>query len=333
MIVFRSLIAFSVLSSLPALAVAAQAENSFRGKIVFFGSQEGESNLIQTMNPDGSDLRTVAKLDGAVTSGRVSPDGLRLAFGFQAKGSKGPGIWVLEPNGQRRKVANLGFVTAWPPDGKRITYYWGGQRGDWENFSVDVTTGEVRRLPAPRGDVVEDWSPNGRLFAVVAGNATQTFEHATKGTYPLRQIYLIAVDGTQKRLLTSDSMHDAIWPRFSPDGARIAYYWREYPGRSQAPLEFLVVRNADSQAPKTMLSFATLSDKDVSVRPFGFPAWSPDGRTLVWAADRRRRDRRDLAPGQRIEYELVFVSTDMGQIRRHPLTQKGVTRWGTIDWR
>lgn len=333
MSLFRPVLALILLVALQQLAPAAGPDNRFGGKIVFFGSQERDASLIQKMNPDGSDLQTVLKLEGAVTSGRVAPDGQRLAFGFQPKGSKEPQIWVLEQNGLRRKIADRGFVTAWSPDGKRIAYYWGGQRGDWESLSVEVATGEIRRWAVPKGDVVEDWSPDGRLLAVVAGNVTQTFEHATKGTYPLRQIYLIGIDGTQRRLLTPESMHDAIWPSFSPDGARVAHYRRDYPSRSQSPIESLVTRNPDGKDPKILLSFATLSDERVSVRPLGFPAWSPDGRSLVWLADRRRRDRRDLAPGRRLEFELVFVSTVNGAVRRHPLEQTGITFWGTIDWR
>jgi hypothetical protein len=89
----------------------------------------------------------------------------------------------------------------------------------------------------------------------------------------------------------------------------------------------------DGSDAKTILSFAKLSDEQISVRPNGFPAWSPDGRSVAWLADRRRRDRRNLAPGVRIEWELIFVSEEGGAVRRLPLKQEGINSWGQIDWR
>jgi Tol biopolymer transport system component len=331
--ILRPLVALIFLVILRQFAAAAPPETPFSGRIVFFGSEQGDSSLIQTMSPDGADLQTVLKLDGGVTSGRVAPGGQRLAFGFQPKGANAPQVWVLGENGLRNKVADRGFVTAWSPDAKKVTYHWRRQQGDWESFSVEVATGEMQRLPVPKGDIVQDWSPDGRQLAVIAGNPTRTFQHDTKGVYPLRQIYLVDLDGTRRRLLTPDSMQDAIWPRFSPDAMRIAHYQRKYPGRSQSPIESLVVQKPDGNDLKILLTFAKLSDEQISVRPLGFPAWSPDGRSLVWLADRRRRDRRDLAPGHRIEFELVFVRVDNGEVREHPFKQTGIKRWGEIDWR
>jgi Tol biopolymer transport system component len=328
----HALIALTVLLQVASAPhVAQQGEKPLQGKIFFFGPSNGQ--LIQKMNPDGTQLETLLRLDGSVHSGRVSPDGRRLAFGFQPRGSSQFEVWILEPGGVPRKLADRGSVTAWSPDGTKIACYSGSERGDWECFTIDAATGGVRPLLIPKGDVVEDWSPDGETLCVVAGNLQRTFEHATKGKYPLRQVYLMKLDGTQQRLLTPETSFDTIWPRFSPDSTRIAHYRREYPNRVGSPIESLVTRKPDGSGAKTIFSFTKLSDDQVSVRPLGSPAWSPDGRSLVWVADRRRRDRRRLSSGKWIEFELVFVLVGDGSIRRLPLEPNGISGWGTIDWR
>jgi len=100
----------------------------------------------------------------------------------------------------------------------------------------------MRPLPIPKTDVVEDWSPDGRFLSVMAGNVEKTFKHSTKGTYPLRQIYRMKIDGSERQMLTPESSDDSIWSRFSPDGTRLTHYRREYPNDRQSPFESLVRR-------------------------------------------------------------------------------------------
>jgi Tol biopolymer transport system component len=331
MVTLRALFALTalVLSDI-ALGADAQKDNPFRGKIVL-SSRLDAALLLQTMNPDGTGLQTVMKLEKSSSIGPISPDGRNLTD-YRNQGPTHREIWLLGLNGERRKLADKGFLAAWSPDGRKIACY-GGGRGDWENFTIDVATNEIRPLPIPKGDSVQDWSPDGHTLSVIAGNADKWFQHSTKGKYALRQIYLMNLDGTGRRMLTPESGYDSIWPRFSPDGKRVAHYRREYPNNTQSPIETLVLRKPDGADPKILLSFAKLSDAQISIRPFSTPIWSPDGRSLAWIADRRRRDPSDLFPGTRIQYELVFVSAENGAVKQSLLDQKGVRSWGMIDWR
>jgi Tol biopolymer transport system component len=177
----HAIVLLAVLTRVEAASSAdSPAEARFREKIVFFGSADGASSLIQTMNPDGTGLRSVLKLQGAISSGRVSPDGRSAAFSLQANGAKHPAVWILEPNGERRQIADKGLVTAWSPDGKSLACY-RSERGEWESFLVEISTRMSRQLPSPKGDVVEDWSPDGKTLGIVAGNSQRTFRHSTKG--------------------------------------------------------------------------------------------------------------------------------------------------------
>jgi Tol biopolymer transport system component len=331
--VFRLLLLLGLIFSDRVHGIAGSDERPFQGKIVLFGSRDDSSSLIQTMSPDGKGLKTVLKLEEGIVSGRVSPDGRQLAFSLNPTGSKRLEVWLLNAGGVRRKIADRGFVRAWSPDGGKIACYAPAQKGGWESFTVSVATNEIRPLPIPKTDAVEDWSPDGRLLSVMAGNVEKTFRHSTKGTYPLRQIYLMKVDGSERQMLTPESFYDSIWSRFSPDGTRVAHYRREHPNDRQSPFESLVIRQRDGSHPTKVLNFAEYVDEQISVRPYGFPSWSPDGRSLVWIADRRRRDRRDLVPGKRIEYDLFFVSIENRTARMVVLDQKGINRWGQLDWR
>lgn len=304
----------------------------FRGRIVFFGSattDDPESTLIQAMNPDGSGLETVLKVKGTIEAGRVSPDGRRLAYSLAPPGAKKAEVWTLEPGGACRKVHDEGYVRAWSPEGTKIACISGAPEA-WENFTVAVETGQVERIAIPKTDVVEDWSPDGKVFSVMAGNPGTRFEHATKGSYPRRQIYLIRADGSGRVALTAEPADDAIWSRFAPDSGRVAHYRRLYPGRDKPTVETSVVRDRDGSGVKELVRFAVFSDEQYVVRPLGSPCWSPDSKTVVWNVTRQRREGPERS---KLNFELVFVPLDGGPARRLVLDSRDHRFWGPIDWR
>jgi WD40 repeat protein len=298
------------------------------GKIVFFGSRtmaDPDASLIQAMNPGGTDLATVLEWrDGSINGGRVSPDGRRL--GFSVRKDKGePQVWILEPDGTTRQVADRGFIAAWSPDGNRLACF-RTEGEDHDSFIIDVETGTTEHLSIPKTDVIHDWSPRGDTLTVMAGHPDRFFTHPEKGTYPLRQIDLMNLATGQRSPLTTEPAHDHIWSRFSPDGTRIAHY-RRHPENVPRIYEFAVVRRADGSEPKDVIRFGDL-DPEFRFRPNGPVCWSPDGKTILWKVTVRKPEDTDI----RFD-ELVFVPADGGRPRRLPLDPKTHTFWGEIDWR
>jgi Tol biopolymer transport system component len=118
----------------------------------------------------------------------------------------------------------------------------------------DGTTSRQTREPV--------WSRDGRKIVYVSRGDRNTWD-----------LYVINVDGSGQRMLTSVSSASAAW---SPDGRKIAFAGARRPGPSDRRLAGgLWVINADGSGKRK------LAPKGED------PAWSPDGRTIAFAASPR----------------------------------------------
>src|SRR4051812_15784608 len=159
----------------------------------------------------------------------------------------------------------------------------------------------------------------------MAGNADKVFEHPTKGTYPLRQIYLVTPDGSGREVLTTGPMLDSITARFSPDGTRLAYQERRH--REGRVLHFAVVQGRGPGEPGDVVPFNELYKGNKEFRPHGSPCWSPDGESIAWLIPRKK-----VQSGQ-TRMELMIVSVSSGKVTRLDLFQRGLNWVQAIDWR
>jgi RNA polymerase sigma factor (sigma-70 family) len=328
---------------MPAAAPRAQASNaarpraktpgraidSFRGKIVLMGSGDYESLTlfrIEVIHPDGTGLETVVTLNEEEypVTGRVAPDGRRIALSLHRGRTDLAELWLVEAGGIRSKVLDNAVVAAWSPDGNRLACF-RGQMGEWESFFVDLTTAQTQRLPISRADLVEDWSSDGATLAVMAGNPGKTFQHPTKGNYPLRQVYLMKPDGTARQDLTTGAMLDSIWARFSPDGKQLVYQQRRH--QDGRVLHFAVVQNRDGSGTRDLVQFNELLKSNKEFRPHGHPCWSPDGTSVAWLVPRRKVQSGDT------RMELIIISVPTGRVDRIDLHEKGIRWVQAIDWR
>jgi Tol biopolymer transport system component len=117
----------------------------------------------------------------------------------------------------------------------------------------------IQGFSPPRKTREAAWSPDGRKILYVSRGERNTWD-----------LYVINVDGSGQRMLTSVSSASAAW---SPDGRKIAFQGpRPAPDASHPrPTSGLWVINADGSGKRR------LAPKGED------PAWSPDGRTIAFA--------------------------------------------------
>jgi len=316
---------------------------SFRGKLVLFGAQREprKSGTVEilTINSDGSGVESLLKLDAVHRmTGRVSPDGRRLAFGTMSGDEKRFETWILEADGHRRKVPVDGTVSAWSPDGSSLACFRRKGADGWESLFVEVESGRVHAMPVPPSDLIEDWSSRGATISVMAGNREHVFEHPGKGNYPLRQIDLMTPDGSRRRRITSEPLLDNIWSRFSPDGTLVAHEQRRHV--KDRVLEYYVVCGRDGDHPVEVLRGDKLDEQLHVVDsypsypyywfPNSAPCWSPDGSRIVACLNNFKwaRGRTD-----KLRFALVFATPEGRFERGVDLKKLGIVFVCEIDWK
>ncbi len=278
--------------------------------------------VASTLGEFPSRLTTSRKSD---TSPRWSPDGRQIAF-ISAREEK-PQIFLMPAFGgePERLTEHKGGVRAiaWSPDGKSIAFIADEEPTPDEekrvkekddaivvdtNFKfnrlwvLDVVTKKARLLAT--GEAVASdpqWSPDGTKLAY----STTPTPRADDGA--LSDIWVIDVAGGAPRRLVDNRAGSDNSPRWSPDGAQIAYVTSAGTDVRQSQLAVIPAAGGTPRMVAPQFLFQPSA-----------PVWSPDGRTLYFGASVRTTT------------QLFAVPSAGGTSR--PLTDvNGVVAGGTLS--
>jgi TolB protein len=161
---------------------------------------------------------------------------------------------------------------AWSPDGRDVIYSMQGSL--WRQHlgtttATQLTSGETY-------DFQPDWSPSGRSLVYSA--------------YDGRSLKLMLLDlptGESRPLVDNGAVN--VEPRWSPDGARIAFVSSAHEGRWHIFIARVAGSRVDSLTRVT-------EDRDSGLPRYYYsrfdhylsPTWSPDGRELIFVSNRGR---------------------------------------------
>jgi Tol biopolymer transport system component len=272
------LVCSAAVLSIASWAVAAaggEAAAPLAGRIAFvrFSAQSGHPRIF-VLRPGGGAPQQL-RLPVTAAEGPVwSPDGGRLVF---VGGANPPGssditgadylyLWSAGHSGVRlltRSRARVGGA-AWAPDGKRIVFVRSATTGNLSAlWTVRADGGGARRLTFGGTDLEPSWSPDGRVIA---------FVRIDRKSYQSGIWVVRAGGGGLHRILVG--LKNVTEPVWSPDGGRLlvedgrALYSVRPDGGGRRRI---VVLSADASG--------AIEDPQ--------PAWSPDGRWIVFCQLRR----------------------------------------------
>lgn len=197
-----------------------------------------------------------------------SPDGNQVAFVIQNPESSG--IYTTVVGGQKslRVTTHPGDRSPrWSPDGRQLAFLRYTEQGV-AIYVIPVLGGTEHRLySSPTGidSRTVDWSPDGKSLAIteIAADRVHTW------------ISLLSLaDATTQRLTSPSDQEGDCSPAFSPDGSTIAFVRGITPG---VVSDVYVVPTSGGGAKR-------LTHDNTWI--FGPPAWTPDGRDIVFSSTR-----------------------------------------------
>jgi eukaryotic-like serine/threonine-protein kinase len=197
----------------------------------------------------------------------LSPDGQNLAYVAKASPGSGNDIFLIRVGGRNPINLTRGgspdeSQPAFSPDGQSIAFR--SERAGGGIYVMGATGESVRRI-ADFG-YSPSWSPDGRTIVVSteAGNNPG----ARSGTAAL---WVVDVQSGEKKKIYDG---DAVMPRWSPNGHRIAFWALPILDAGQRDI-LTIPADGGEAVPVT-------SDPQLDWSP----AWAPDGTFLCFASDR-----------------------------------------------
>jgi TolB protein len=212
----------------------------------------------------------------------LAPDGSRLLFQSDRTGDWEVCVMKEDGTALTRLTQSPGpdVTPVWSPDGKQILFA-SDRNGDSEIYVMNADGSSPRRLTRQPGDDSHPhWSPDGSR--IVFNSARATPDLSADWAKQHHEIFTMAADGSDVRQITRIRTVST-YPSYSPDGKRIvfrrvtdepAFIWDL---TTSARNSEVFVMNADG---------SELVNISKSAAYDGWPAWSPDGKRIVFSSNR-----------------------------------------------
>lgn len=216
----------------------------------------------------------------------ISPDGTKLAVGWNRDGDES-GLYLLDlKTGARTDIPKLNNGAVFSPDGNKLLNILPTENGRTDIVEYEIATGEVTRIsPHDQWEWLASYSSDGERILF------NSYRTGASDIYTYRKS-----DGALTRWTDFDG-YDA-HGQFSPDDSKILFN-RQDDGEDYN----LYVIDTET---------GDVSQLTDDVTEDGYASWSPDGNTIVFASDRLQ------ASG---ELDLYLMNTEGGDVRRitdHP---------------
>jgi eukaryotic-like serine/threonine-protein kinase len=212
-------------------------------------------------------FKQLTDFGGPESQPALSPDGQSLAYVARASPSSGNDIFLIRVGGRNPINLTRGgspgeSQPAFSPDGQSIAFR--SERAGGGIYVMGATGESVRRI-ADFG-YSPSWSPDGSKIVV----STEAGDNpaARSGTAAL---WVVDVRSGEKKKIYDG---DAVMPRWSPNGHRIAFW--ALPILDAGQRDILTIPAAGGEA------VPVTSDAQLDWSP----AWAPDGTFLCFASDR-----------------------------------------------
>lgn len=242
-------------------------------RIAFIAPKDGKPQM-WVMNADGTNRHVVTRMENGVAGFAVSPDGTKVLLISTVKyGRTAQDVYPDLPKANARIIDDL-MYKHWDEWVTEVPHPF---IADFTGYGiknvVDIMDGEPYESPMkPLGGIESfAWSPDSRSLVYVSRKKTG-MEYAVSTNSDL---YLYDLASATTRNLTEGMMGYDTYPRFSPDGSRLAWLSMEHDGYESDKNRIFVMDMASGT--KTDLT----ENWDYTADAI---AWNPDGKSLYFLA-------------------------------------------------